>query len=437
MHCPGGTSLSLLLPSGTVLGVGELRNKLTSAVETSNVATKWVASVADKEGTRAVLLHHLARRVAQTLGIDQGSAVATELSNTQAEPPLVGGLGLGLDGTATKQALVRWVLDTPRYFDGLTRQAIEASDAGAILANLALLGHAETLDPASSAPSPGAESLRCDVSFSVVFEVRLSSLPRAGQRSALLRFAPPPVMPGRHAKRQEASVYVNDKGLLVGNSSMVMVMATATAKLSPPTEEEAKPEPSNGSPGAEPEPEPEVEAEAEAEVEAKPDLQPEEVVGGGISAGRWHVLVATVDRQAHKLSMFIDGSWVGDATLSLADADAKAEELHVGGGALNLGNRIVLLGGGKQSESRGGDVRKVRVVDGHLSPSQVQRLSVALQADNPLLNGAAVAIQACARRRLARVRCAKERGVKISELPGTKSLRRQAELLANLDQDDY
>ena len=40
-------------------------------------------------------------------------------------------------------------------------------------------------------------------------------------------------------------------------------------------------------------------------------------------------------------------------------------------------------------------------------------------------------------RRLARVWCAKEQGVEVSELPGAKSLRRQAELLANMNYDDY
>ena len=168
-----------------------------------------------------------------------------------------------------------------------------------------------------------------------------------------------------------------------------------------------------------------------------PSTSPSTADSACVTTGRWHVIVATVRHHANAVALFVDGRWVGDAALATTD-DATSTVLRAAGnGGLCLGERIVLLGGGKQSESRGGDVRKVRVIDGHLSPDQVAVLTHALRSENPLLRTAAVTIQAAARRRLARVRCAKEQGVEVSELPGAKSLRRQAELLANMNYDDY
>lgn len=63
---------------------------------------------------------------------------------------------------------------------------------------------------------------------------------------------------------------------------------------------------------------------------------------------------------------------------------------------------------------------QVHVIDGCVTAEQAGILSMQLLRDNPLLHNAAVTIQACARRLLARKRCAKERGLdSTSELPGT------------------
>lgn len=83
-----------------------------------------------------------------------------------------------------------------------------------------------------------------------------------------------------------------------------------------------------------------------------------------------------------------------------------------------------------------GDVRKVQVIDGCLSASEARSLSASLQLENPQLSWAATTIQASARRRLARVQCAKELGVEVSALPGAKSLRRMAQM-SQEDSDDY
>ena len=82
-------------------------------------------------------------------------------------------------------------------------------------------------------------------------------------------------------------------------------------------------------------------------------LREQKQARGPVVAGRWQVLVAAVDclrGSADCLSIYIDGT--------LTNHGLTGSDL-AGDNGLSLGGRIVLLGGGKQSESRGGDLRKV------------------------------------------------------------------------------
>jgi len=70
---------------------------------------------------------------------------------------------------------------------------------------------------------------------------------------------------------------------------------------------------------------------------------------------------------------------------------------------LGLGRRVVIFGGGKQAEARGGRLRRLRLVDGLLTPAQVTREhTMELMGQNPLYRGAATLIQGAARRMVAR-----------------------------------
>jgi hypothetical protein len=160
---------------------------------------------------------------------------------------------------------------------------------------------------------------RSDVSYSVAVEFRLATLPKQGHRAALLRFAPPPTTPGRHTKRQEATLYVDENGRLTGNATVSVQEHEQT--MSVPEKQKQK--------------------------------QKQKQANGPVVAGRWQVLVAAVDclrGGTDCLSIYVDGTLTNHG---LTDSDLPGDN------ALSLGTRIVLLGGGKQSESRGGDLRKV------------------------------------------------------------------------------
>ena len=307
LHCPAGTSLSLLLPAGAVFGLKELGHKLHTAAK--QAASEWAAK-AEPE----VLAHQVAT-----------SAI------------------LNLDGTACSQAKVRWLLDTP------------AALGDAMQAALLILGSGET-PPDDAAELHHDENPAGDVSYSVVVEFRLPALPQKGHRAALLRFAPPPIVPGRQVKRQEATVYVDSDGQLLGNSAVEIQSVTL-----PPAQAGPPPPPTaaqlNGEPQPEPEPEPEQKSENPVDLKKrKKSKKNAKRSSGSVSAGQWQVLVASVDCREGKLSLYVDGVLTHEGGVVADQRDAGMQ----GGAALSLGTRFVLLGGGKQSECRGGDVRKVR-----------------------------------------------------------------------------
>ena len=316
LHCPGGTSLSLLLPSGTVLSKTELRHQLQTAV---------------------------AKQVSSSAG--DGNTANEETAEQRAADVLN-----EVDGSASSQARARWILDTPTALADAgswkparprrNRRLEAASDVGA--------GQDEAA-ARSAQVSALLSGTRNDVCFSVAFEFRLPTLPRKGQRAALIRFAPPPVVPGRQAKRQEASVFVDERGDLLGSSGMNVQQLAAMGKSKDKGKGKHAAEP-----GVEPVTKPATEPTAEPEPEPKSltaenlaNTPPQQVIASSVVAGRWQVLVATVDCQSSSLSLFVDGELVCECT---AAAPADATAVH----GLGLGARIVLLGGGKQSESRGG-----------------------------------------------------------------------------------
>ena len=153
-------------------------------------------------------------------------------------------------------------------------------------------------------------------------------------------------MTGRQAKRQEASIYVDDSGRLVG--SKFIELRDCTVQPSPPEVPEGPPPPP-------PPPETKVPTEPEASTQSrvetdttptKPNRQTSPA--GRVCAGCWQVIVATVDCRDRQLRVFVDGNLAGEATVADTDIDGSPS-------GLSLGTRIVLFGGGKQSESRGGE----------------------------------------------------------------------------------
>ena len=118
-----------------------------------------------------------------------------------------------------------------------------------------------------------------------------------------------------------------------------------------------------------------------------------------LKAKKWQVLTAVVDGASAGYELFIDGKL---ALTSKADKPTTAED----GGEekefpewLGLGHRVLLFGGGKQAETRGGVLRTVKLVDGELSAEEVKNACLEVTAANPLYRDGATRIQAAARRR--------------------------------------
>eukprot|EP01047_Picozoa_sp_COSAG01_P025465 COSAG01_NODE_1610_length_9742_cov_5.134709_1_plen_388_part_00 len=276
LHCPGGTSLSLMLPSDVVSAPRQLQRDLLAAVRDTPSALAWVATTTAHTTEPAQQLERL-------------DAVAQGLPSTH-EP-----------GSAGWQSAVRQLLGKPADLDTLVKEAVAKLDCpvAAELRAEPASQHESEADAAAAASTAQHSALltgaRSDVSFSVMLEFRLPVLPREGQRAALLRFAPPPVTPGRQAKRQEASIYVGHDGLL-GVCSLLQTAVAASPGATEPT-----------SPG---------------DILVRP--------------GRWHVLVVTVDCDLGRLCLFVDGV----PTQQFVDSSSSK--------CLALGARIVLFGGGKQ-----------------------------------------------------------------------------------------
>merc|ERR1719263_2466766 len=69
---------------------------------------------------------------------------------------------------------------------------------------------------------------------------------------------------------------------------------------------------------------------------------------------------------------------------------------------LGLGRRVVLFGGGRQSDARGGGVRRLWITDRALTRDEIAALArIDMPSANPLSKGAAICIQSAARRRQA------------------------------------
>ena len=153
---------------------------------------------------------------------------------------------------------------------------------------------------------------------------------------------------------------------------------------------------------------------------------------------RWHVLTLVVQGGAPggpKTSVYLDGK---DTRVSLLPKVASAPPSGGGHGGedlpsflaeaasaagrgdssealekLGLGRRLVLFGGGRQIETKGGALRRVRVGSGAASPAAAAHLGVVeLPALNPLFKASATLIQTLARRVGAKARVHKIREAK-------------------------
>ena len=133
------------------------------------------------------------------------------------------------------------------------------------------------------------------------------------------------------------------------------------------------------------------------------------------------------DSSNDAIAHFRNGGAAGGAAGSEAEETRPTPEAVANTALIALGQRVIVFGGGKQSETRGGLLRRVRLSDGMMSPSEIALLHHTLLKENPLLKRAVVTLQCFARRVTAKAR--KERllkikaddlGMTVDELKGKK-----------------
>jgi len=242
---------------------------------------------------------------------------------------------------STYQTKCRLLICQREILEGRVKEGLNNVYKSGVLETLGS-SHLPSLNHAAATKSALFSGTHSDVCFTAHMEFRMLNLPIADQRAALLRLEPPPLKAGRDSKRQEASIYIQKGGVLAGS-------------------------------------------------------QVEEIVDGEVcvKAGRWHLLTAVTDCISGVLNLYLDGTFVRTVTYSSKFNAPK----------LGLGSRLIVFGGGKQSESRGGEVRFIRLIDGALTKIQLDTAVTEIRAINPVYRDSATTIQALVRCIHARTRC--------------------------------
>jgi thiol-disulfide isomerase/thioredoxin len=123
-----------------------------------------------------------------------------------------------------------------------------------------------------------------------------------------------------------------------------------------------------------------------------------------LKPNRWHAVTFVIDGGATPpaTSIFIDGNKAPGSLVPKSFNDDMTEEILT---LLGLGRRLILFGGGKQAESRGGSIRRLRLSDGTVPKAVIlKEHRFDLPAANPLMKRSAIMIQAQFRRILAKNR---------------------------------
>ena len=204
---------------------------------------------------------------------------------------------------------------------------------------------------AAQQAAPGGASSPLSSDFSVTIEMKLLSLPPSGQLAALVRFNSPDSVSGLARRRHMASLYLDSRGH-VGHNLQALPLTDGAAIAG--GRQECNP------------------VQKDDDKMARPKVN--------LREGRWIVLTACVEVAAGRMTTYIDGK--------LFSAEENLEPRD-----LSLGSKLVVLGGGKAAQSRGGSVRRVLVHDVILTAEQALSTYVACAQDNPAINGKLASIQ--------------------------------------------
>jgi hypothetical protein len=99
-----------------------------------------------------------------------------------------------------------------------------------------------------------------------------------------------------------------------------------------------------------------------------------------VRSGIWKIISISVDPEKNQLTTYVNGKICHHSN----DLDAAD---------FRLNHKIVVLGGGKQANVRGGDIRRLTIHSSALDAEHIEKVFVYLANENPSIGGRAVKIQ--------------------------------------------
>eukprot|EP00457_Paulinella_chromatophora_P000666 gb/GEZN01000666.1/.p1 GENE.gb/GEZN01000666.1/~~gb/GEZN01000666.1/.p1 ORF type:complete len:1255 (+),score=253.94 gb/GEZN01000666.1/:412-3765(+) len=166
--------------------------------------------------------------------------------------------------------------------------------------------------------SPGATTLERCTRYTLTLETQVLALPPSGQLSALLRFHSPEA--SRSRTRHQASLYLDADGRVGAQSTLQRLASSSSSRL------------------------------------PKSQLSPP---GARLKAKTWSVITVVVNADTGKMKTYVNGE------LSVRATDLPSADLV-------LSHQLVVFGGGKRAESRGGDLRRLILDRTELTATEVQ-----------------------------------------------------------------
>ena len=210
-------------------------------------------------------------------------------------------------------------------------------------------------------PTAGGLNGSINGEFSVTLEIRLDKLPPKGHLQSLLRFSLPDLAQARRLHR--TSVYLNGDGAIVGRAL--------------------------GKGGF-------VDGKKDDEGQSR---------NNAVVAGRWQIITIAVKPEEGEMVTYVNGD-VCHVSSGLDPSD------------LRLHHKLVVLGGGRQAHSRGGDIRRVMIHSAPLNEEGAKKVFYLLGNDNPSIGARVLLVQSLYRGYIVRKKLIEE-GVAIKKLsPG-------------------
>ena len=226
--------------------------------------------------------------------------------------------------------------------------------------------------------------------FTITMEVRFDKLPPKGHLQSLIRFSLPDMAQARRMHR--AGLYLNGDGVVVSKAISKGGLTTVEVEkltLEKPAEPEKKKEDEEEE--KKEEEKKEGDESSEEKKDPEPELEPVKFISEIVSANSrslrarvWNIVSVSVKPNTGEVSTYVNGH-LCHVSSNLDPAD------------LRLQYKLVVLGGGRQAQNRGGDLRRITIHSKEFSVSEMRQLYYHLAEENPAVGGRLVKIQAAYR----------------------------------------